>query len=336
MSQPPQDDGTPADRTREVRLPPVPPRSPVPDQPTDRMSGTPLGQRDPTLRMDGGAQQPGAAPPATGGQPAVPNPAWARPGQPQGWGAPGQAGPSWGAPGPYGPPGGHGGPGYGGPGYGGPGYGGSGYGGPGYGGPGYGAPPPQQRRRRGPLVALLVALAVVLVGAGVLVTVLLTREDRGDTAITAPPSTSASASPTSASPTTATPTSSSPGGGGGFGGGAGNPDGGGSSDTLNLPESPEFAAGWVQSLVDGDAGAAYADLCTDGQDRFADPAALQGDFEAFLGGRITEGSATDAVAQDDVDQVTFDVTLETGAARSFVVTVVEEAGRPAVCGFTEP
>jgi hypothetical protein len=90
----------------------------------------------------------------------------------------------------------------------------------------------------------------------------------------------------------------------------------------------------VQAVVDRDGEAAYADLCTDGQAQLADPDALLADFDAFLGGRITEGSATGAAAAGDVDEVTFDVTLDTGAQVSFVVTVADE-GRPTVCGYAQ-
>ncbi|MGR7026131.1 hypothetical protein [Geodermatophilus sp. URMC 62] len=322
MSQPPQDDGTSADRTRELHLPPVPGRpgspAPLPDQPTDRLPGPP--DRIPTLRVDGVGGQPGT--PGTGSFPGGPGPG---PGPDPGYGPPG-----YGPPGPgYGPPG---------PAYGPPGYGPPGYGQPG-GGPGYGAPPPPRKRRRG-LVAALAALVVLLVGAAVLAAVLLARRDAGTDVATSPSATattSAGTSSTSAGSSSSAPQSSSgsPSGEGGFGGGAATPTGGGGgSTTLNVPGSPEFAAGWVQSLVDQDADAAYADLCAAGQAQLPDPAALQADFETFLGGRITEGSATDAAAAGDVDEVSFEVTLEDGTPRAFVVTVVDEGGRPAVCGYT--
>jgi hypothetical protein len=177
-----------------------------------------------------------------------------------------------------------------------------------------------------------VARGVRLVGGGVLAVLLLNRDDGG-----------AAASPTSASTSTSTSTSTSsspapstpadPSGGGGFGGGAGGPAGGGTGE-LNLPESPEFAAAWVETLVGRDGEAAYADLCADGQAQIPDAAALLADFDAFLGGQIASGSVTGAAAAGDVDEVTFDVTLDTGDQVSFVVTVADE-GRPTVCGYTE-
>jgi hypothetical protein len=90
----------------------------------------------------------------------------------------------------------------------------------------------------------------------------------------------------------------------------------------------------VEALADRDAEAAYADLCADGQAQLPDAAALLADFDAFLGGQITEGSLTGAAAAGDVDEVTFDVTLDTGSQVSFVITVADE-GRPTVCGYTE-
>jgi hypothetical protein len=305
MTQPPQD-GTPPDRTREARLPPVPGRPAVPDQPTDRLPGGPPEQRDPTLRLGGPVpQQPPAPGQAPWGQqsPYGQQPAW---GQQPPYGQQ----PAWGPP-PYGPPGG--------PGQGTPGYGAPGYGAPGYGAPGYGPPPQRPRKGRGPLVALLVALGV-----------LLTRGDDGPAA--APTSRSTPAPSTTSTSSQAPSTSAGPTGEGGFGGGAGAPTGG--TGELNLPESLDFAAAWVQAVVDRDGDAAYADLCTDGQAQLADPDALLADFDAFLGGRITEGSATGAAAAGDVDQVTFDVTLDTGAQVSFVVTVADE-GRPTVCGYAQ-
>jgi hypothetical protein len=178
-----------------------------------------------------------------------------------------------------------------------------------------------------------VALGVLLVGGGVLAVLLLNRDDGG-----------AAASPTSASTSTSTSTSTSsspapstpadPSGGGGFGGGAGGGPTGGGTGELNLPESPEFAAAWVETLVGRDAEAAYADLCADGQAQIPDAAALLADFDAFLGGQIASGSVTGAAAAGDVDEVTFDVTLDTGDQVSFVVTVADE-GRPTVCGYSE-
>ena len=175
-----------------------------------------------------------------------------------------------------------------------------------------------------------------------LAVLLLTRDDGGSTAA---PTSTASSTPSSTSSSTPSSTSSSAPSSsagpsddeGGFGGGASTPTGGGGGGTgdLNLPESPEFAAAWVQSVVDRDGATAYADLCTDGQAQFAGPDALLADFDAFLGGQITQGSATDAAAAGDVDEVAFDVTLDSGAQTSFVVTVVDESG-PAVCGYTQP
>jgi hypothetical protein len=330
MTQPPQD-GTPPDRTREVRLPPVPGRPPVPgqpavpDQPTDRLAGGPPEQRDPTLRLGGPPppQQPPTGQPPYGQPPYGQPPAW---GQQPPYGPPGA--PGYGPP-QYGPPAGPGGPGYGGPGYGGP-----GYGGPGYGGPGYGAPQPP--RRRGPLIALLGTLGVLLVGGGVLAVLLLGRDDDGPS--TASPGTSTTAPSSTSSPAPSSSAPAEPSGEGGFGGGAGTPTGGGGgggqAGELNLPDSPDFAASWVQAVVDRDGEAAYADLCTDGQAQLPDAAALLADFDAFLGGQITEGSATGAAPAGDVDEVTFDVTLDTGGQVSFVVTVADE-GRPTVCGYTE-
>ena len=92
MTQPPQD-GPPPDRTREVRLPPVPGRPAVPDPPTDRLPG-PSAQRDPTLRLGGPGTPGDQARPAHGqapGQPPSGQPPW---GQPPQSGSPG-----------YGPPG---------------------------------------------------------------------------------------------------------------------------------------------------------------------------------------------------------------------------------------
>jgi hypothetical protein len=91
----------------------------------------------------------------------------------------------------------------------------------------------------------------------------------------------------------------------------------------------------VQSLVDRDGETAWADLCADGQAQIPDGAALLADFDAFVGGQITDGSPTEAVAAGDVDEVTFDVTLDTGSQVTFVVTVVDE-GRPVVCGYAQP
>jgi hypothetical protein len=171
----------------------------------------------------------------------------------------------------------------------------------------------------------------------VLAVLLAGRDDDGSTAaptgVSTPPGTSSSSPPSSPS---SSPSSSGPAGEGGFGGGAGSPTGGGggTGGELNLPESPEFAAAWVQAIVDRDGETAHADLCADGQAQLPDAAALLADFDAFLGGQITEGSATGAAAAGDVDEVTFDVTLDTGDQVSFVVTVVDE-GRPTVCGYTE-
>ncbi|GAB3314212.1 hypothetical protein GCM10027451_28920 [Geodermatophilus aquaeductus] len=328
MSQPPHDDGTPPpDRTREVRLPPVPPR-PLPDPPTDRLPGA-SEQRDPTLRLGGPVQQPGG--------PAPQQPPY---GQPP-YGQPGQGQPPYGQPGqpphqqpPYGQPQ------YGQPPYGQPPYGQAPYGQPGYAQPGYGQPPyggpGAPRKSRGPLVALLVTLAVLLVGGGVLAAVLLTRGDDGGTTTATPTSAGTSSSAPSSSSS-----SSSPSGEGGFGGGASTPTGGtggggtGGAGEPVIPGSPEFAASWVQSLVDRDGDTAYADLCADGQSQFPDGQALLADFDTFLGGQITEGSATDATAAGDVDEVTFEVTLDSGEQATFVVTVVDEGG-PAVCGYTSP
>jgi hypothetical protein len=92
----------------------------------------------------------------------------------------------------------------------------------------------------------------------------------------------------------------------------------------------------VQSLVDRDGDTAYADLCADGQSQFPDGQALLADFDSFLGGQITEGSATGATAAGDVDEVTFEVTLDSGQPATFVVTVVDEGAGPAVCGYTSP
>ncbi|MGY1701291.1 hypothetical protein [Geodermatophilus sp. SYSU D00766] len=319
MTQPPQD-GTPPDRTREARLPPVP-RGPgrpaVPDQPTDRLAGGPPEQRDPTLRL-GGPAAPGPPQPPPGQQPP-----WGQQppyGQQPPWG---QQQPPWGQQPPYGAPG----------------YGAPGYGGPGYGPPGY-APPQPPKRGRGPLIALLAALGVVLVGGGVLAVLLLTRDDGGSGAAPASTSASTSATTSSSAPTSSSSPSSSAGptGGGGFGGGAGAPTGGGGGGAgggeLNLPESPEFAAAWVQAVVDRDGETARADLCADGQAQLPDAAALLADFDAFLGGQITDGTATGAAPAGDVDEVTFDVTLDDGSQVSFVVTVVDEGG-PAVCGYTQ-
>jgi hypothetical protein len=180
-----------------------------------------------------------------------------------------------------------------------------------------------------------VALGVLLVGGGVLAVLLL---DRDDDTPAASPGTSTSAPPPSSSP--APSSSADPSGEGGFGGGAGTSTGGGGgggggqTGELNLPDSPEFAASWVQAVVDRDGEAAHADLCADGQAQLPDAAALLADFDAFLGGRITEGSATGAAPAGDVDEVTFDVTLDTGSQVSFVITVADE-GRPTVCGYTE-
>jgi hypothetical protein len=179
-----------------------------------------------------------------------------------------------------------------------------------------------------------VALGVLLVGGGVLAVLLL---DRDDDTPAASPGTSTSAPPPSSPP--APSSSADPSGEGGFGGGAdtstgGGGGGGGQTGELNLPDSPEFAASWVQAVVDRDGEAAHADLCADGQAQLPDAAALLADFDAFLGGRITEGSATGAAPAGDVDEVTFDVTLDTGSQVSFVITVADE-GRPTVCGYTE-
>jgi hypothetical protein len=347
MSQPPQDDGTPPpDRTREVRLPPVPPR-PLPDPPTDRLPGS-SEERDPTLRLGGPVQQSGGPAPQ---QPPYGQPPYGQPpyGQPQ-YGAPTQGQPQYGPPGQgqpqYGPPG-QGQPPYGQPSYGQPGsgqgpygqgpYGQGPYGQPGYGQPPYGAPGPgAPRKGRGPLVALLVTLAVLLVGGGVLAAVLLTRGDDGS----APTATSSSAS-TSSSPSSS-PSSSSPSpsssGDGGFGGGAATPTGGGGGAGAQpgIPGSAEFAASWVQSVVDRDGDTAYDGLCADGRSQFPDGQALLADFDSFLGGQITEGSVTDATAAGDVDEVTFEVTLDNGQPATFVVTVVDEGAGPAVCGYTSP
>ncbi|SNS05850.1 hypothetical protein SAMN04488107_1103 [Geodermatophilus saharensis] len=325
MTQPPQD-GTPPDRTREARLPPVPGRPPapgrpaVPDQPTDRLAGGPPDQRDPTLRL-GGPAAPGPQPPPYGQQPP-----WGQApyGHQPGHRPPYGQQPPWGQQPPYGAPG-----------YGAPGYGAPGYGAPGHGAPGYGPPQPP-RRSRGPLIALLAALGVLLVGGGVLAVLLLNRDDGGTGA--APASTSATASSSAPTSSSAPSSPAGPTGGGGFGGGAGTPTGGGGGGAgageLNLPESPEFAAAWVQAVVNRDGETARADLCADGQAQLPDAAALLADFDAFLGGQITEGTATGAAPAGDVDEVTFDVTLDDGSQASFVVTVVDEGG-PAVCGYTE-
>jgi hypothetical protein len=350
MSQPPHDDGTPPpDRTREVRLPPVPPR-PLPDPPTDRLPGA-SEQRDPTLRLGGPVQQPGGPPPQQPphgrlpyGQPGQGQPPYGQPGQGPQYGPPGQGQPPFGQqqyaqPGqpPYGGPGygrsPYGQPGHGQPGYGQPGYGRPGYGQPGFGQSPYGAPGPAPRKGRGPLVALLVTLGVLLVGGGVLAAVLLNRDDGGGTTTATPTSASTSSS---ASPSSSSSSSSSPSGEGGFGGGASTPPGGGGTGgggEPGIPGSPEFAASWVQSVVDRDGDTAYADLCADGQSRFPDGQALLTDFDTFLGGQITEGSATGAAAAGTGDEVTFQVTLDNGQQTTFVVTVVDEGG-PAVCGYT--
>jgi hypothetical protein len=181
-----------------------------------------------------------------------------------------------------------------------------------------------------------VALGVLLVTGGVLAVLLLGRGDDGTVAAPSSGSTGASSAPSSSSPPSSAPSSpGEPSGGGGFGGGAGSPTGGGTgTGELNLPDSPDFAASWVQALVDRDGDAAHADLCTDGQAQLPDGAALLADFDAFLGGQITDGTATGAAPAGDVDEVTFDVMLDTGSRVSFVVTVADE-GRPTVCGYTE-
>jgi hypothetical protein len=186
-------------------------------------------------------------------------------------------------------------------------------------------------------VALLVALAILLVGGGVLAVVLLDRgNDGGTTSATATSASTPSSAPSSAPSSSSS--SSSPSGEGGFGGGASTPTGGGGTGgggEPGIPGSLEFAASWVQSVVDRNGDTAHADLCADGQGRFPDGQALLDDFDTFLGGQITEGSATGAAAAGDVDEVTFEVTLDSGEQAAFVVTVVDEGG-PAVCGYTSP
>ena len=91
----------------------------------------------------------------------------------------------------------------------------------------------------------------------------------------------------------------------------------------------------MQALVDGDADTAYQQLCADGRAELADAAALQDDFEGFLGGQIQNGSVTDAVGADGDDYVTISATLDTGSDREFAVVVVQEGAGPAVCGYVD-
>jgi hypothetical protein len=105
---------------------------------------------------------------------------------------------------------------------------------------------------------------------------------------------------------------------------------------LTDPASPDFAASWVQSLVDGDGDTAFGQLCRDGQDQLQDATTLQSDFEAFVGGPIQTGSVTDAVGAEGDDYVTFDTTLEGGGQSQFAIIVVQEGGGPTVCGWIDP
>jgi len=272
---------------------------------------------------------------------------YGQPGQPGPYGQPGQ-------PGPYGPPGGQPGP-YGqpqqpgpygqpqqpGP-YGAPGGGFPPGGGPGGYGP-YGQPP-----KKSPLPWIIAAVVVVLVAAGVVLFVVLNKDDNSATAASTSTSTSTSTSSSSSSsssspmmpmntdmslPGGAEPPPTNP--GGSMGGNQGG------SDSGQFAGSGDAAIAWVNAMYNGDFTTGYATLCPDLQQIIAQAASENGVsnedatqilfYQVTLSGHgITDGTADGVQAGDGVDVVSFTLQLDDGSTYNLVVGVDQNL---AVCGW---
>ena len=209
------------------------------------------------------------------------------------------------------------------------------YGPPPYGPPGgpagYGAPPP----RNNALPWLIVGAAVLLSGLGLLLVVLLTRDDDPTPAAATAPSTESTSAPAP---------STRPDDAGGLVGGATRAptsDAGDAGAAGRYAGSADVAVAWVQAMSDGDFEAAFASSCPEVQQAAVDaddgsgPAWTLGTyfFEQTLGGvGFTEGSF-DGLFHDPAsasDVATFTLQLDSGEA--FVLLVYVGADLT-VCDF---
>jgi hypothetical protein len=195
----------------------------------------------------------------------------------------------------------------------------------------YGQPPPQPPPQKKLLPWLIVGVAVLLSGLGLLLVVLLRGGD-SDT--------------TNAGPTSAAPASSAPTGSASASAHAGMPDGAQVADQdtggqARFDGSDRVALVWVQAMADGDFQTAYDLSCADVQRSAtdaaagADPARTLGSYffdQTLSGRRFTAGSFDSIIYNQQSDSDIASFTLQLDDSEEFLLLVYVQSDGT-VCDF---